>query len=206
MLTVGATPRGAATRSLIVAATAGLMARAGVAATSLDDVRAATGTSKSQLYHHFGDKAGLVRAVIQYQREAIMTAQHLETDAPADAPSLLRWRYRVISTQRARGFAAGCPLGSLAAELAGSPAVGADMRRELAAAFARWRGLLEAGLRAGVDEGALPAGVDPAAEAEALVAAVQGGTLLAAVADAAGPLQAALDRAVQRLLAVAERV
>jgi TetR/AcrR family transcriptional repressor of nem operon len=200
VLTVTTTRRGAATRSLIVAATAGLMARAGVAATSLDEVRAATGTSKSQLYHHFGDKAGLVRAVIRHQGEAVVAAQHLEGDAPRDAPSLLRWRYRVVSAQRARGFAAGCPLGSLAAELAGAPAVDGETRRELTAAFDRWRELLEAGLRAGIAEGALPAAADPGAHAEALVAAVQGGSLLAAVADGPGPLQAALDRAVEPLL------
>jgi TetR/AcrR family transcriptional repressor of nem operon len=206
VLTVATTPRGAATRSLIVAATAGLMARAGVAATSLDDVRAVTGTSKSQLYHYFGDKAGLVRSVIRYQGDAVVAAQQLESDAPRDAPSLLRWRYRVVSAQRARGFAAGCPLGSLAAELAGSPDVGTETRRELAAAFDRWRGLLEAGLRAGVAGGALPVAADPAGHAEALLGAVQGGTLLAAVADGPGPLQAALDRAVEPLLVVVEQV
>ncbi|MBA3907898.1 MAG: TetR/AcrR family transcriptional regulator, partial [Pseudonocardiales bacterium] len=72
------------------------MARGGVAATSLDAVRAATGTSKSQLYHYFGDKAGLVRAVVRHQGEAVVAAQRLPDDPPRDAPSVLRWRYRVV--------------------------------------------------------------------------------------------------------------
>jgi TetR/AcrR family transcriptional repressor of nem operon len=194
------TARGAATRELIVAATAGLMSRGGVAATSLDAVRAATGTSKSQLYHYFGDKAGLVRAVVGHQLDAVVTVHRLHDDAPCDAASLLRWRYRVVSAQRARGFAAGCPLGSLAAELAAAPWVDDATRQALAAAFDHWHALLEGGIAAGVAAAALPPGTDPAAAAQALLEAVQGGTLLSAVIDGPAPLQAALERAVTPLL------
>src|SRR5437763_14362660 len=49
---VSLTARGAATRDHIVQAAADLMYVKGVHATTLDDVRAATGTSKSQLYRH----------------------------------------------------------------------------------------------------------------------------------------------------------
>src|SRR5439155_4119031 len=120
-----------------------LMARAGVAATSLDAVRAATGTSKSQLYHYFADKADLVRAVVRHQADAVLAAQHLPAEPPSSAAALARWRYRVVAAQRGRGFAAGCPLGSLAAELAAT----ADdaTRAELAGAFARWEDALAAG-------------------------------------------------------------
>lgn len=183
-----------------MAATADLMSRAGVAATSLDAVRAATGTSKSQLYHYFGDKAGLVRAVVEHQFDLVVAAQHLHDDAPGDTAALLRWRYRVVSAQRARGFAAGCPLGSLAAELAGAPWADDVTRQALAAAFDRWRGLLQAGIAAGVATGSLPPGTDPAAAAQALLEAVEGGTLLSAVAGGPAPLQAALERAVAPLL------
>ena len=196
--TAAATTGGAATRGRIVAATAELMARGGVAATSLDAVRAATATSKSQLYHYFTDKADLVRAVVRHHADAVVDAQQLTEDPPSTPAALARWRYRTIAAQRARGFAAGCPLGSLAAELAAS--ADAETRAELAAAFARWQGLLEAGLRSGVGAGELPAGLDCAGQAQALVTAVQGGSLLAAVSGGPAPLQAALDRALEALL------
>jgi len=176
------------------------VARGGVAATSLDDVRAATGTSKSQLYHHFADKADLIRAVVRHQGDAVVAAQHLDDEPPDGEAGLQRWRYRVVAAQRSRGFAAGCPLGSLVAELAGGPSTDAATRAELEAAFRRWRDLLAAGLRRGVSDGALPAHLDPDAAAESLVAAVQGGSVLAALADAPGPLQAALDRAIAQVL------
>jgi AcrR family transcriptional regulator len=197
-LTAPPTPRGAATRQLIVTATAELMARGGVAATSLDAVRAATGTSKSQLYHYFASKDELVRAVVRHHGEAVTAAQRLHDDPPSSAPALGRWRYRVVAAQRGRGFAAGCPLGSLAAELAGT----ADeaTRHELTAAFERWEGLLAAALTAGVASGELPATVHPGEQAAALVTAVQGGSLLSAVVDGPAPLQTALDRALAALL------
>src|SRR3982750_1949299 len=64
------TARGAATRERIVLAAAELMAAKGVAATTLDEVRVASGTSKSQLYHHFAAKEELVREVVTHQAGA----------------------------------------------------------------------------------------------------------------------------------------
>jgi AcrR family transcriptional regulator len=192
------TPRGAATRELIVTATAALMARGGVAATSLDAVRAATGTSKSQLYHYFASKDDLVRAVVRHHGDAVVAAQRLLDDPPSSRPALGRWRYRVVAAQRARGFTAGCPLGSMAAELAGR--ADEPTRRELAGAFARWEGLLATALAAGVSSGELAAEVNPSEQAAALVTAVQGGSLLSAVEDGPAPLQAALDGVLLTLL------
>jgi AcrR family transcriptional regulator len=69
------TARGAATRARIVAAAASLVYERGFAGTSLDDVMAATGTSKSQLYHYFAGKDALIREVIKAQLGRIFAAQ-----------------------------------------------------------------------------------------------------------------------------------
>ena len=58
------TRKGQETRQRIIDATTDLIFERGVGEVSLDDVRAATGTSKSQLYHYFVDKGQLVHAVI----------------------------------------------------------------------------------------------------------------------------------------------
>ena len=52
------TARGAATRARIVDAATDLIYTHGVERTSLDDVMAVSGVSKSQLYHYFADKEG----------------------------------------------------------------------------------------------------------------------------------------------------
>jgi len=69
------TARGAATRARIVEAAADLVYERGVAATSLDDIMAASRTSKSQLYHYFADKDALICAVIVRQTERVLDGQ-----------------------------------------------------------------------------------------------------------------------------------
>jgi TetR/AcrR family transcriptional repressor of nem operon len=190
------TPRGTATRARIVEAAAGLIAARGVAGTSMDDVRLATATSKSQLYHYFDDKAALVRAVIRYQRDAVLAEQRLDQEPIDSIVALTRWRYRTVATHRTDGFSRGCRLGRLAAEL-----VDADpqARAELAEAFAAWRQQLADGLAAMVGRGALRPDADPAHLAAGLLAALQGGLLLATAARSPEPLQAALDLAIEQI-------
>lgn len=185
-------PRGGgATRDRIVAAAATLIHEHGVAGTSLDDVRAATATSKSQLYHYFADKSALVRAVIELQVEQVLKAQQPELDSADSMADLRRWRDRLIALneQDARG----CPLGRLASELADrDPAA----RAALTAGFARWQHQLAAGLEAMRERGALEQDADPQALALGLLAAVQGGLLLAQATRSVAPLRMALDLAL----------
>src|SRR5918996_676542 len=69
------TEKGRATRERILQAAAELVAERGVAGMSLDDVRARTGTSRSQLYHYFDDRDDLVRAVIDVTTDAVIDVQ-----------------------------------------------------------------------------------------------------------------------------------
>lgn len=166
----------------------------GVAGTTLDDVRAATATSKSQLYHYFADKSDLVRAVIELQVEQVLNAQQPGLDSAHSVAGLRRWADRVIylNEQQARG----CPLGRLASELAASdPAAQAA----LTAGFARWQGKLAVGLHAMREDGALNPDADPQALALGLLAALQGGLLLAQATGSVAPLRMALDLALDSI-------
>src|SRR5262249_56512309 len=58
------TERGRASRERIVERAAELFAERGVAATSLDEVLAAAGAGKSQLYHYFRGRDELVAAAV----------------------------------------------------------------------------------------------------------------------------------------------
>lgn len=187
------TARGRATRDRIVIAAAALIHEHGVAGTSLDDVRGATGTSKSQLYHYFADKSALVEAVVQRQVEQVLSAQQPELDELDSMAGLHRWRNRVLALHEPAACADGCPLGRLANEVAGSdPAA----RAGLIAGFATWQGRLAAGLNAMRDRNELAADASPDALALALLAAAQGGLLLARTTGSIAPLEAALDLAL----------
>jgi TetR/AcrR family transcriptional regulator, transcriptional repressor for nem operon len=198
------TARGAATKARIVAATADLVLERGAAGTSLDDVMMATGTSRSQLYHYFSDKADLLRAVMQEQTQRVMQDERPELDALDSIAGLRRWRDRIIENLAALDYAFGCPLGSLANELADS---NARARQMLQACFDEWEVPLRAGLTAMRDKGRIRPDADPAAVAEAIMAALQGGLLLAKTYRSSRPLARALDMAIDhvRSLSTADR-
>ncbi len=191
MTTEPATSRGRATRDRIVAGASELIHERGVASTSLDDVMAATSTSKSQLYHYFSDKSSLVRAVIAYQIEQVVDAQGFDL-GPLDTIEALRaWRDRIVHISELSDGVGGCPIARLAGQLAENDR---EARETLDAGFARWHAGLEAGLRLMVDRHELSG--NPEALALGLLAAAQGGLVLAQTARSAQPVGTALDFAI----------
>lgn len=191
------TSRGRQTRARIVEATADLVLGKGVRTTTLDDIRAATGASRSQLFHYFpGGKAELVRVVAVRQTERVLDAQRPLLDRLDSWQALRRWRDAVVAAQRDRQCVGGCPLGSLASELAEHDE---QARALMASAFDQWQDLLTRGLRAMQQRGELPADADVDDLALALVASLQGGLLLAQTARSTKPLEVALDAALAHL-------
>jgi TetR/AcrR family transcriptional repressor of nem operon len=190
------TPKGRATRERIVAAAADLMFEQGVAGTSLQDVQQAARVSGSQLYHYFGDKASLVRAVIAWQGETVLGRQQPWLSRLDSVAGIRAWRDYVVSTMRRRECRGGCHIGSLASELSDlEPAA----RSDLAAAFGRWISAIRGGLQAMQDRGELRADADVLRLACALMAAVEGGLLLAKAQRDVAPLEAALDTVIDHI-------
>jgi AcrR family transcriptional regulator len=184
------TRKGQATRDRIVAAAAELMFAHGVAGTSTDDVQTAAGVNTSQIYHYFGDKRNLVRAVIAYQTEAILDAQQPMLSQLDSMEALHAWRDALVGLQDTRQCKGGCPIGSLASELAEHDEAA---RAELAAGFARWEAAIRDGLRTMHERGDLRPDADPDQLALATLAALQGGLLLTQTRRDTLALEAALD-------------
>ena len=190
------TARGQATRARILATAAGLIAQQGVAGTSIDDVRAAAGVSASQIYHYFGHKQGLVRAVIGFQIDATLEVQKPFLEHLDSIQALEAWRDWAISAQTERDCHGGCDVGSLVSELVES---NPDARQDLALAFDRYEAPIRDGLRVMHDRGDLVPEADPEALATALLAAVQGGVLLTQVRRNTAPLKAAMDAVISHI-------
>jgi TetR/AcrR family transcriptional repressor of nem operon len=184
------TAKGRATRARIVAAAAELVFAHGVARTGIDDVRARAGVSASQLYHYFTDKDDLVRAVIAHQTDGILDAQRPLLDHLDSFEALERWRDLLVDLQEQRHCQGGCPIGSIAAELADEDP---EARADLAAGFERWEAPIRAGLARMRDRGELRADADTDALALALLAALQGGLVLTQTRRSTAPLRTALD-------------
>ncbi|MCD2192302.1 TetR/AcrR family transcriptional regulator [Actinomycetospora endophytica] len=187
------TARGRRTRDQMVEAAAELMQARGIAATGVSDVLSATGTGKSQLYHHFGDKRGLVLAVIDHQLARVLAAQpRLAPDADGDVAA---WADDLLVLHRGGDGPLSCPLGVLSGQVDDDPV----LREHQAAAFARWRDALAGLVARGRRAGAVTAAGDTVVLAGALLAALQGGLMLARLARDVAPLEIALDAALLHL-------
>jgi TetR/AcrR family transcriptional regulator, transcriptional repressor for nem operon len=198
--TMRLTARGVATRARILQAAADLMHVKGVGVTTLDDVRAASGTSKSQLYRYFPDKDALVREVIDLQASQLLEHQRQQLQRLNSIRGLERWRDALVQRNALRNGAYGCPLGSLASEVADQ---NDDQRTALAEHFQTWESLLVAGLARMRESGVLRPEADPDRLATGLMAALQGGYLLAQTARDTTPMRIALDMAIDHVRAFA---
>ena len=190
------TPKGAATRARIVEVAADLVLARGYGGTSLDDIRAGTSTSKSQLFHYFpGGKGDLVHALAELQAERVLDAQRPWLDTLDTWNAWMGWRSAVLAHYGSQPHW-GCPIGALAGELAGRDPVRAA---EVTAHMDRWVGHLRAGVERMRAAGTLRSDVDPEHLALAIFAALQGGLLLTQTMHSLEPLRAALDGALAAL-------
>src|ERR671918_1505880 len=137
------TEKGRATRERILQAAAELVAERGVAGMSLDDVRARTGTSRSQLYHYFDDRDDLVRAVIDVTTDAVLDVQGDLLDRLDSWAGIDRWFDALVALQEERQARGGSPIGSLAGQL---PEHDPQARTAIAAGLERWETNLRDGL------------------------------------------------------------
>ncbi len=190
------TPKGRATRERIVAAAAELMSRRGVARTTIEDIQEAAAVSTSQMYHYFADKGDLVAAVIDFQTDRVLAVQHLGLDRLECLEDLRRWRDIMVDIMRRLGFVGGCPIGSLANELAETDPLA---RAQVARSFVQWETMIRDGLKAIAARGELPDGTEVDNLALATLAAIQGGLLLSQVRRDTAPLEAAVDTMIEHL-------
>ncbi len=189
------TARGASSRQRILDVTASLIYATGAESTSLDDVRAAAGVSKSQLYHYFADKDALVREVISAQAAGVLAAQGTALTQLDSLAALRRWCDSILALNR--GVAnGGCPLGSLASELANKSE---RARALLVAGFNSWEDLLAEGFAKMRENGELRSSAVPRDLAIGVLCAIQGGLLLAKTSRSEAPLKVALALAYDQV-------
>jgi AcrR family transcriptional regulator len=187
------TAKGLRTRAAIVSAAARLMHDRGLAGPSTDEILAASGTGKSQLYRYFDDKHDLAVAVLRHQFELVMGAQPALHD-PSCA-DLGRWRAEVLAAHRSSGLG-NCPLGAFVSQTDHDP----ELRATLVELFTRWQSLLADLVDRARAAGHVRADVDPALAGRALLAALQGGTILAHLHVDPDPLVQSLTDAITTLM------
>ncbi|MFD4636029.1 TetR/AcrR family transcriptional regulator [Lentzea sp. NPDC058436] len=200
MSTSAMTEKGRRTRQRIIDATAEQILAAGIGGTTLETVRAATLTSKSQLFHYFpGGKTELIREVARWEWEQLLAAQEKEIGDLSTWESWHRWRDGLRRYYLDEGRWA-CPIGALATEAA---AADPETAAFMASAGAQWRDALTAGVRRMRDAGHLSPDADVNAISGAVAALIHGGIMLSQPSRSPDPLVAALDQVLSPLVAAA---
>jgi AcrR family transcriptional regulator len=195
---IAVTKQGRATRERIVRAAAELIAAHGAAGTSLDDVRAATGASKSQLYHYFGDKHGLVEAVVDFQCATVLGLQAHALGSVNNWEDLERWAGLMVEIVEAQGARGGCPIGTLAAALSDTDE---GLRNSLSEAFRAWSDAIRGALSRLRENGYISSDADLEILTTITLSAIQGGLLLAKTSRDADQLRISLSGAIAQLKA-----
>ena len=158
-------------RDRILWAARTLFAGRGINGTSVDDILAASATGKSQLYHYFGSKEGLVREVL-YQHAAELIDQRLDLLSALDTWEGIEAWFDWLAAQQDSRTPGGSPLGAMASELAGDDD---GLRRELEAIYDHLVGYVARGLSRMQSRGLIRAGADVPSVAQFVVAGIEGG-------------------------------
>ena len=183
------TGRGRASRERIVERAADLFAERGIAGTSVDEVLAAAGAGKGQFYHYFRGRDELAAAAVGYRCAQVLDGL---TEALGDVSSLAGLE------QALAGFIAGfeqaglpgCPIGTLATEVAGRNEAA---RLQAAAGYDACERLLADALERMRQRGELRADAQPAVLATGLLASIEGGMVLSQTRKDVASLRIAVD-------------
>ena len=191
MQTEPKTRRGRESRGRIVECAADLIAEHGVERMGLDQVIAAAGVSKSQLYHYVADRDALFEAAVNHRCRQVQTAL-AQLFGGLDSLAELELRLARFVTIYEESLA-GCPVGRIAGEIGGRHE---GARREVGKAFAGWEELFTGLFSRLRERGEMRPDTDPAALATALLAALEGGQLLSQTRNDATSLRVAIAAAL----------
>jgi len=184
------TERGRETRDKILSTAARLFHERGVSATSVEQVLAAAQAGKSQFYRYFPSKEDLVSEVIRYQSDHYLGWQRTLLGRIDDWDQLAAYFDTLVASHAQRELVGGCPIGSLAAELADRNEA---HRRELAEAFSLWEASIEQAMANMKAAQKLRPDADPRPLAATTMAGIQGGYLLSALNKDVRPMEDALE-------------
>ncbi|MFV2020198.1 TetR/AcrR family transcriptional regulator [Micromonospora sp. LOL_023] len=172
------------TRERLVTVARDLVHGSSYAAVSIEDVCGKAGVHRGSLYHFFPSKEALGLAVLDANwvlMEALLAESFNDDVAPLGRIDRFVHAFGglLAMTRERMGSTPGCPLGNLAAELAGQGESG----RRLTGILDAWARYFTAAIDEARIQGELPPDVVPASAALRLLAYLQGVALLAKAYD-----------------------
>ena len=161
----------------------------GIRATSVDQILEASGTGKSQFYHYFKSKEGLIRAVLSFYCDVMKSDQGPNQIPIESLDDLEKWFGFHIEMQRSFNFERCCPVGAVAAETeANQKTILGDVDQ----IFSVVRNYLIQSFVQMKSKGLLVDQADPESLAEFCITTTQGGFLLSKVKRESFPIENAV--------------
>jgi AcrR family transcriptional regulator len=191
------TRRGRASRERIVERAAELFAERGIAAVSVDEVLAAAGAGKGQFYHYFRGRDELAAAAVGF-RCGQLVAGLAESLGGVSSLAGLEEALAGFMTGFEQSGLPGCPIGTLATEVAGR---NEEARLLAAAGFDDWERLLAGALERMRQRRELRADAEPARLATGLLASIEGWMVLSQVRRDMASLRVAVDAGLDQVRA-----
>jgi TetR/AcrR family transcriptional regulator, transcriptional repressor for nem operon len=191
----GSSQRGSHTKQRLIEAAMELFHAQGVRATSPQDVMDRSGTGKSQFYHYFGSKEGLVHETLQYFYGQLCEGKY-NNQPITNWKDLERWFGFFIQALKHFHCERGCPIGTIGSELGSEQEL---IRQDVNAIFNKGLANLTRffdGLRA---QKKIKSGVEGEELARFCYSAVQGGLLVSKIQRNPQALEAACKHALAYL-------
>lgn len=167
-----------------------LMHRQGFAATSVNDILAATGVTKGALYHYFPGKDDLELAVLERSGEAFLQWVDEVLTGTSPKRKLEHFFASVLKHHRNEGFVGGCLFGNTALEMSDSSRRHADSVDSI---FCEWSKKIDVVIRAGQLENQIRNDISASKLADTIVASLEGGIMLSRLRKSEAPLRTCID-------------
>jgi AcrR family transcriptional regulator len=191
------TAKGRATKQRIIDGAAEYLRGDDPGEVTLDDIRAITGTSKSQIFHYFpAGKEELLLAVARYESQRVLDDQQPHLGSLTSWAAWHRWRDAVVARYRAQGR--NCPLGALMAQVGSTPGT-AEVVSTL---LAQWQAQVGEGIAGMQAAGLVRQELDADRVSAAFIAGIQGGVQVLRSTGSTWHLEATLDALIDHLRGV----
>ena len=181
------TTKGMATRQRLLEGAAAYLRGTDPGNATLDDIRAATQTSKSQIFHYFpGGKEELFLEVARLEAARVIDDQQPHLSELDSWAAWDRWRRAVLARYQAQG--PNCPLAALMNQVGSVPGA-AEVSTTL---IGQWQDYVQRGIETMQASGSMSAELNPRRTAAAIIAGIQGGVSVLQVTGRTDHLEAIL--------------
>lgn len=181
--------QGQATRARVIQTARTLINQKGFRNTTINDVIAATGVQKGNLYFHFSGKEDLALAILEEVETEffLFMTESLQGRDPLER--LSHFFDAILEKHRSAGFVGGCIVGNIALEMSEHNPRFAEIVRRV---FQRWTDAVSALLTEAHACGLLKSEIPPPVLARTIVATLEGGIMMSRVSKEEADLKSCL--------------